>query len=49
MKILDALLGIGADDDLTDSPWWTDVVFRGLESDAAEQASAPESLPADAA
>lgn len=38
MSILDKFLGFDADADLTDTPWWTDTVFRGLEREAAGEA-----------
>ena len=30
MSILDKLIGLGLAEDLTESSWWTDAVFRGL-------------------
>ena len=30
MSILDKLIGLGLAEDLTESPWWTDTVFRAL-------------------
>jgi hypothetical protein len=38
MNILDKFLGFEADGDLTDTPWWTDTIFRGLEREAAGEA-----------
>jgi hypothetical protein len=49
MNMLDKLLGLGSVDDLAETSWWTDTIFRGLEQDASEEgdvgggASAPSS------
>lgn len=55
MSILDKLIGMGFGDDLTETTWWTDTVFRELSrterdlpvagtEDASEAAQASESL-----
>ena len=31
MSILEKLLGLGAEEDLTESGWWTETIYRGLE------------------
>ncbi len=33
MSILDKLIGLGLAEDLTETSWWTDAVFRGLAQD----------------
>jgi hypothetical protein len=49
MNMLDKLLGLGFVEDLAESSWWTDTIFRGLEQDGSEEkdivggASAPSS------
>jgi hypothetical protein len=30
MSILDKLIGLGLAEDLTETSWWTDAVYRGL-------------------
>jgi hypothetical protein len=31
MNVLDKLLGLSLSEDLTETTWWTDTIFRGLE------------------
>lgn len=31
MNVFDKLLGFDLDEDLTETSWWTETVFRGLE------------------
>ncbi len=40
MSILESLLGLGANSDLTESTWWTDTVFAGLERVVADDPDA---------
>jgi hypothetical protein len=47
MNILDRFLGFDADGDLTDTPWWTDTIFRGLEREAAGAAFGDAPPPGD--
>jgi hypothetical protein len=47
MNIWDKVLGFDADADLTDTPWWTDTVFRGLEREAAGEAFGDAPSPGD--
>ena len=43
MNVLDKLLGLTLSEDLTETTWWTETIFRGLEEDwLARQASEPE-------
>jgi hypothetical protein len=49
MNMLDKLLGLGFVEDLAETTWWTDTIFRGLKQDGPEEmdivggASAPSS------
>jgi hypothetical protein len=36
MNIFDRLIAIKLDEDFTETTWWTDAVYRGLEQDADE-------------
>lgn len=47
MSILDKFLGFDADADLTDTPWWADTIFRGLEREAAGEAFSDLALTGD--
>ena len=43
MNVLDKLLGLALTEDLTETTWWTDTIFRGLEEcSSTHQASVPE-------
>ncbi len=44
MSILDKLIGLGLGDDLTETSWWTDTVFRELSrTDLDTAAAGPDS------
>lgn len=38
MSILDRLLGLSTEEDLTETSWWTDTIFRGLEQAGSAEA-----------
>jgi hypothetical protein len=37
MNILDTFLGIKLDEDFTDTSWWEEAVFRGLEQEGLRE------------
>jgi len=37
MNVYDKLLGLDLDEDLTETTWWTETVFRGLEKGGTEK------------
>ena len=37
MKVFDKFLGLTWPDDVTETPWWADAVFRGLEERLADE------------
>ena len=39
MNVFDKILSLALIEDLTETPWWTDCVFRALEEDASNQPS----------
>ena len=49
MSILDRLLGLSTEEDLTETSWWTDTIFRGLElaGSAEDLAGSEGSAPPD--
>ncbi len=54
MNVFDKLLGLEITEDLTETAWWTDTVFRGLEMDDSDEqgigievAAAPTQLPSE--
>jgi hypothetical protein len=49
LSLLDKLLGLDLVEDLTETTWWTDNVFRGLEkADLDEQDAGPADSVASA-
>ncbi len=43
MNVFDKILGLTLIDDVTDTPWWTDTVFRALEQEGSiERGVEPE-------
>ena len=48
MSILDKLIGLGMGEDLTESSWWTDAVFRGLAQEDFEPQDAGSAVAAEA-
>ncbi len=47
MNLLDKLLALGSFEDLTESDWWANAVFRGLAEDAnaADGTSSTDPVP----
>lgn len=39
MNVFDKILSLALIEDLTETPWWTDCVFRALEEDASNEPS----------
>ena len=48
MSILDKLIGLGLAEDLTETSWWTDAVYRGLTQDDFELLDAASAIAAEA-
>jgi hypothetical protein len=48
MSILDKLIGMGLAEDLTESSWWTDAVFRGLAEEEFDPQDAASAVAAEA-
>ena len=48
MSILDKLIGLGLAADLTETPWWTDAVFRALAEEDFDPQDAASGSAAEA-
>ena len=48
MSILDKLIGLGLGEDLTETSWWTDTVFRVLAEEEFDPQDAAAAVAAEA-